>query len=289
MRASLHQAQRDHPRGCGEKPPKSLLFLSYIGSSPRVRGKVTETSTPRTRGAGSSPRVRGKDAPTVANRQSTGIIPAGAGKSMVALPGRDRRPDHPRGCGEKCARRKPLLGLRGSSPRVRGKADTALLGPGGKGIIPAGAGKRDEEDLGLAEFEDHPRGCGEKPKFMGDGGDEKGSSPRVRGKARKSPLVSVRTGIIPAGAGKSGKRTDRSAKPRDHPRGCGEKIPRPIALAGTTGIIPAGAGKSHTCINLNIQIEDHPRGCGEKLEADLKGIPNPGSSPRVRGKVVCQR
>ena len=243
MRASLHQAQRDHPRGCGEKPPKSLLFLSYIGSSPRVRGKVTETSTPRTRGAGSSPRVRGKDAPTVANRQSTGIIPAGAGKSMVALPGRDRRPDHPRGCGEKCARRKPLLGLRGSSPRVRGKADTALLGPGGKGIIPAGAGKRDEEDLGLAEFEDHPRGCGEKPKFMGDGGDEKGSSPRVRGKAKNPCCHRDFLGIIPAGAGKSCFSCVKPIRTEDHPRGCGEKRRQRAYTEQHSGSSPRVRGK----------------------------------------------
>ena len=52
-----------------------------------------------------------------------GIIPAGAGKSYIAITMRKENGDHPRGCGEKEFHGWIPFGEWGSSPRVRGKED----------------------------------------------------------------------------------------------------------------------------------------------------------------------
>ncbi len=78
-RAIAHNA-RDHPRVCGEKITSAMLFLSCLGSPPRMRGK---------------------DGCAVALAHGDRITPAYAGKR--AKPSDYLRPDedHPRVCGEK--------------------------------------------------------------------------------------------------------------------------------------------------------------------------------------------
>ena len=112
----------DHPRGCGEKSAPARRSPSRPGSSPRVRGKdfvgnsgrhklgiIPAGAGKRTGGSrtsrsrqdhprgcgekqkasaaafhagGSSPRVRGKGISARRSASLTGIIPAGAGKSV---------------------------------------------------------------------------------------------------------------------------------------------------------------------------------------------------------------
>ena len=131
----------DHPRGCGEKLLKQNNLRPNDGSSPRVRGKVLWVSI---------------------LVFSAGIIPAGAGKSkayaIVLLYGWD----HPRGCGEKRSPAIPSTSPTGSSPRVRGKAQSIRGARRDPRIIPAGAGKRGRARAGHRRPRDHPRGCGEK-------------------------------------------------------------------------------------------------------------------------------
>ena len=55
-----------------------------------------------------------------------------------------------------------LATVRGSSPRVRGRALRASAFYRQEGIIPAGAGKRKWTFTRRSEREDHPRGCGEE-------------------------------------------------------------------------------------------------------------------------------
>ena len=109
-----------HPRGCGEHFRELPLRIVDCGSSPRVRGTRSYSSTPFTiqsvhpRGCGehgwmsryrnywngSSPRVRG-------TRSQRGR--SQRGQSV-----------HPRGCGEHVALISSARSLNGSSPRVRG-------------------------------------------------------------------------------------------------------------------------------------------------------------------------
>ena len=90
------------------------------------------------------------------------ITPAGAGKSNYIVNKKPDDEDHPRGCGEKIKINPWSAIMRGSPPRVRGKAirrhAVAVLG----GITPAGAGKRHCHVGRLHLYWDHPRGCGEK-------------------------------------------------------------------------------------------------------------------------------
>ena len=234
------------------------------------------------------------------------IIPAGAGKSRH--PRRHcRRPwDHPRGCGEKWPPWPWGPRWWGSSPRVRGKVTRAGGEAAGVRIIPAGAGKRESMEILPSNYQDHPRGCGEKASCVVSGVAVSGSSPRVRGKALGRGRDGGALGIIPAGAGK------RSAKKRvavdalNHPRGCGEKMAPHGALGCLAGssprvrgkalpprrqppfcrIIPAGAGKSRRMRRTAPSLPDHPRGCGEKVPAWVQQAACLGSSPRVRGKVL---
>ena len=131
-----------------------------------------------------------------------------------------------------------------------------------------------------------------------------GSSPRVRGKAAVGGAMHGKRGIIPAGAGKSRYTPKMKRRPRDHPRGCGEKIHssrHPTKGEGSSprvrgkdahartlyplgGIIPAGAGKRTVKTAVAGAKWDHPRGCGEKTTTAPGRSSKQGSSPRVRGK-----
>ena len=111
---------------------------------------------------GSSPRVRGKVTEMVTSQPVWGIIPAGAGKSIATYQLFSFKRDHPRGCGEKFRAYALIWNQWGSSPRVRGKECLPAGREFGIRIIPAGAGKSMYGPAGPRILGDHPRGCGEK-------------------------------------------------------------------------------------------------------------------------------
>ena len=108
----------------------------------------------------------------------------------------------------------------------------------------------------------------------------------MRGKDTYKLRHDLQPGITPAYAGKSYFGTVTSVSPQDHPRLCGEKVPRsreysqnqgsppPMrgkADTGTSsskgfGITPAYAGKSMERSKYNEVCGDHPRLCGEKTK-----------------------
>ena len=89
-------------------------------------------------------------------------------------------------------------------------------------IIPADAGSTQGECSEIQAQTDHPRGCGEHGDLFKDGGDQAGSSPRMRG-ARDGDLFDQGgRGIIPADAGSTVPSDHMSLTSEDHPRGCGE-------------------------------------------------------------------
>ena len=117
---SAEEAHRAHPRVCGENTPLARRGGVYLGSSPRMRGKppLYETNSDRAR-----------------------LIPAYAGKTNSRKCTHARRPAHPRVCGENRALKSHLLGMWGSSPRMRGKRRIIPDWEHRGRLIPAYAGK----------------------------------------------------------------------------------------------------------------------------------------------------
>ena len=132
----------DHPRVCGEQQADPQPIRSCHGSSPRVRG----TGLADLSGADLSR-----------------IIPACAGNRGVRREAESRGPDHPRVCGEQLLARLHLVGVGGSSPRVRGTGGRELEHRRLPRIIPACAGNRRASQLRRRPGADHPRVCGEQP------------------------------------------------------------------------------------------------------------------------------
>ena len=93
---------------------------------------------------------------------------------------------------------------------------------------------------------------------------EKGSPPPMRGKAIQPLSQRVRPRITPAYAGKRRYFLSLPAYRRDHPRLCGEKLPKNVYRARNVRITPAYAGKSTQILWNCFFDQDHPRLCGEK-------------------------
>ena len=177
---------------------------------------------------GSSPRVRGKLDRAAARGVGDGLIPARAGKTAQTPAIRSECRAHPRACGENSAL--PLRGRRvaGSSPRVRGKPPRRRRSAVNVGLIPARAGKTSLTPPETPSDTAHPRACGENDSRMVLGPSIRGSSPRVRGKRHRGSPHSVRSGLIPARAGKT--QADRVClfECQAHPRACGENHQHPL-------------------------------------------------------------
>ena len=86
---------------------------------------------------------------------------------------------------------------------MRGKGMTFMSSKIGVGITPAYAGKSDNRVGEIAEWEDHPRLCGEKGRVAAGVVAVSGSPPPMRGKAFTAFAIMSESGITPAYAGKS--------------------------------------------------------------------------------------
>ena len=177
-----------HPRGCGENYPDRRALITYLGPSPRVRGKR---------------RV------VLDHMQLGRSIPAGAGKTSAAERSSLAVSVYPRGCGENAQPSVALPMKSGPSPRVRGKPEKAPAHGARCRSIPAGAGKTRCWTCWISGPPVHPRGCGENSRMRIVASAATGPSPRVRGKPASPQCQSGSVRSIPAGAGK----TWRSARP----------------------------------------------------------------------------
>ena len=133
---------------------------------------------------------------------------------------------------------------------------------------------------------DHPREYGENDARAPYPASSPGSSPRIRGKCCR----------------RCSQRTLRA----DHPREYGENAAQPPPGSGrggssprirgkscsrwpgscSAGIIPANTGKITRWITPSIQSWDHPREYGENPPRMTPMVTRPGSSPRIRGKLL---
>ena len=165
------------------------VSISFLGSPPRGRGKVTSAFFVESR---------------------TGITPAWAGKRS-SLDGKMFKIwDHPRVGGEKTKGGGPEKSGLGSPPRGRGKVGHSVISTISSGITPAWAGKSLFDMVINSLLEDHPRVGGEKFQKPIDMLQDMGSPPRGRGKVLEFALVFRWCRITPAWAGKRLKRSHRS-------------------------------------------------------------------------------
>ena len=258
----------DHPRACGANHACMALMVLPVGSSPRVRGKQ-----------------RGLDrAPPVVR-----IIPARAGQTRQRHKPTFLDPDHPRACGANATARS-------------GGADHHR-------IIPARAGQTGAADTGHVAGTDHPRACGANSPVSWACSPQCGSSPRVRGKPVPPTARPLGSRIIPARAGQTTTCSPTTSADSDHPRACGANRSALAAMTDNHGssprvrgkrpqkrheptqnrIIPARAGQTSSRACDGSARSDHPRACGANSSAYLRAAFVAGSSPRVRGKLMCSR
>ncbi len=126
----------------------------------------------------------------------------------------------------------------------------------------------------------------------------------MRGKVLETKEALKQRRITPAYAGKSFTQLESISREEDHPRLCGEKMPRersgqlhqgsppPMRGKGVSatdaktkaGITPAYAGKSFPQLHKLHRKKDHPRLCGEKCSFTATPTPRSGSPPPMRGK-----
>lgn len=129
----------DHPRGCGAHAYTADIRPTGTGSSPRMRGSLTQIRQ---------------------NGPLIGIIPADAGLTPSARDSLRSRWNHPRGCGAHVASVYDVARPTGSSPRMRGSPLLAEERASSAGGIPADAGLTRQKGQRAAQNWGHPRGCG---------------------------------------------------------------------------------------------------------------------------------
>ena len=195
-------AGRDHPRVCGEKVGPVGCVSGWLGSPPRMRGKVWHG---------------------VALADGHRITPAYAGKSCIYRSTTSISWDHPRVCGEKSFKTSTSCWSKGSPPRMRGKGCACAQCASGGGITPAYAGKSPSQPYRLPDSQDHPRVCGEKGAPVPNVPVAAGSPPRMRGKVPRNLTDYQTRRITPAYAGKRRALLFQARQYGDHPRVCGEK------------------------------------------------------------------
>ena len=139
-RGPFRFARGDHPRVCGEHPPRDWSRFKASGSSPRMRGALIKV---------------------LILLLHMGIIPAYAGSTKAAAARRAAAEDHPRVCGEHGNRTFQQSFDKGSSPRMRGAPVADAAGLHEFGIIPAYAGSTRAGGFTMVATGDHPRVCGE--------------------------------------------------------------------------------------------------------------------------------
>ena len=152
---------------------------------------------------GSSPRVRGKRTWPRSRWARSRIIPARAGQTLTSRTGDAKGPDHPRACGANISLQMSRTMPHGSSPRVRGKHAFRLPDRYRYRIIPARAGQTMFAMIFSLAHTDHPRACGANEHGLPADVDDRGSSPRVRGKPDDDHHGSRVRRIIPARAGQT--------------------------------------------------------------------------------------
>ena len=251
--------------------------------------------------------MRGKPKADAGDVEIRRIIPARAGQTCRRALFARRPADHPRACGANADRVENRFTEHGSSPRVRGKPAATRDQDTQTRIIPARAGQTWRRRPIRTRCPDHPRACGANRRPRHRRSNSSGSSPRVRGKPRRTQRARRARRIIPARAGQTYRMDTITGRQSDHPRACGANPglegprawyygssprvrgkPMPVTnVDWETRIIPARAGQTQSVNGHHDYSQDHPRACGANgFVPAFSGVTS-GSSPRVRGKQQC--
>ena len=113
------QSAKDHPHACGDKRIKKILKGIAKGSSPRVWGQ---------------------ECVFVILVEYSRIIPTRVGTRTLLYHRTTVTKDHPHACGDKEAREYLKDGVKGSSPRVWGQAESCTAALYSARIIPTRVG-----------------------------------------------------------------------------------------------------------------------------------------------------
>ena len=286
-------------RSGGARPGPRIIPARAGFTSWPTRRATPSTDHPRSRG------VYQTGAARISRR--LWIIPARAGftGAPVRLPA--PRADHPRSRGVYPEPLDDGVQREGSSPLARGLLGVGIVLLKPVRIIPARAGFTRRQRRRHPTRRDHPRSRGvyltrnELIKMLN------GSSPLARGLRDIFTRAIVKTGIIPARAGFTGRAGAPRRPERDHPRSRGVyETAMPVAVApagssplarglltaacppaGMLRIIPARAGFTPPARSRMRGRADHPRSRGVYEYPGHQWPSRGGSSPLARGLPVA--
>ena len=280
----------------GQHPGHDGIIPARAGfTSPPIRPAILARDHPRSRGvygdrpgcrpqpAGSSPLARGLQGAPALCWAGTGIIPARAGFTCMAV--------------------SAMALNHGSSPLARGLPGVPLHVGRGHGIIPARAGFTRDGRRRRPWRADHPRSRGVYEALASGPYQGPGSSPLARGLPFEAAFAKADTRIIPARAGFTYVGGEWANVGQDHPRSRGvysspaspgtphpgsSPLARglhrgPRGRADLVRIIPARAGFTGLAHVGGARGPDHPRSRGVYYEIGSLGMSHSGSSPLARG------
>ncbi len=282
VRVVVHPGSRFIPARAGIGPGRPKHGgLSTV--HPRSCGDRASQLTLGDTFTGSSPLVRGSASCSGLGWALRRFIPARAGIGPWASTAGDVVAVHPRSCGDRARRVFPL--------------DLSHW------FIPARAGIGCYLAHRCRIPAVHPRSCGDRAPAQDFDSKSIGSSPLVRGSARRVKRGRVAFRFIPARAGIGQMLMFSQVFGTVHPRSCGDRMQARIDALYNIGSSPlvrgsvrralgswssmrfiparAGIGSYHQTVTLSMPV--HPRSCGDRQHRAIPFIITAGSSPLVRG------
>ena len=202
-----------------------VLYLVKIGLIPAGAGRTSDRPQVKRAARAHSPLARGGRASPQRDPTTRGLIPAGAGRTATSAYSWAWFRAHPRWRGADMSDLSQPAGVVGSSPLARG-GRCLRRQPGLQfGLIPAGAGRTATARTGGSLHGAHPRWRGADVSTALPVIKRVGSSPLARGGPRLRPVCRMVSGLIPAGAGRTGHFAPAASAARAHPRWRGADAP----------------------------------------------------------------
>ena len=152
------------------------------------------------------------------------------------------------------------------------------------GLIPAHAGKTQDQPRRTPQTSAHPRSRGENGPGDRACLTSSGSSPLTRGKHDEALGDELARGLIPAHAGKTCLSRAVAVRTAAHPRSRGENLIGAVRTLVVTGSSPLTRGKRNAAQSVGEWPLAHPRSRGENVRCDVHKVKGAGSSPLTRGK-----